>query len=67
MSNDSEEKTNFRVATTLLLTISPFYGWIIFFFYISKFNSKYGHYLLEYCPVGGNLQGKTTVSWMHLT
>lgn len=56
MNNDSEEKTILEVATTLLLTISPFYGQIVF--YISEFNSKCGRDLLECCPVGGNLQGK---------
>lgn len=32
------------------------------FFYISEFISKYGYYLLECCPVGGNLQGRRRLS-----
>lgn len=46
------KKTILEVATMLLLTINPFYGWI-FFFYISEFNSKCECHLLECCAVGG--------------
>lgn len=56
MNNDSKEKTNYCGGNNVTANHEPFL-WTDFF-YISEFNTKHRHNLLECCPVGGNLQGK---------
>lgn len=62
MNNESKQKTVLEVATTLLLTTSLFHRLVFFTFQ----SSKYEHYLLEFCPLGCNLQRtEKSVSWMY--